>query len=275
MAVRSCVATGRQTGKGGTHDDGLADAPEGNGAARIYSNATYLRTAKEKETTMKDWTPHKVFALALAMWVATIGVFGPTTQATAAPTKEQYRLRGPAASGALYAYDDCGYTDFYVDAHAYWEKNAPGAPTSNNAVYADFYQSRYCGDTWSSASGSGFVSDAAQLDPKLDTSSASVSFDVYVYTCGFNGEDYACTETVVPFSGTMTWTGVGETSRGKSSSSYKTPSAMYRSHYNGSWREAEVSGSGTLDGVPVSFSEAYGSLSSINSGTLSVSHNSD
>lgn len=220
---------------------------------------------------MRGCTPHKVLALALVTLVTSFGVFGLPAMGNAAPTVEQYRLRGPAAYGALYAYDDCSYTDFYVNANAYWEKNAPGAPTSNNAVYASFYQSRYCGDTWSYAYGSGFVSDAAQLDPKLEAGSASVSFDVYVYECGFDGEDYNCTETVVPFTGTMNWTGVGATSREKSSYSYKTPSAMYRSRYSGSSRGAEVSGSATLDGVSLNFSESYGSLMSISSGTMSVS----
>jgi len=226
---------------------------------------------RAKETTMRVRIPHMVLTLVLAMLVASIAVFGLPAQGNAEPIVDHYRLRGPAAYGALYAYEDCGYTDFYVNANAYWEKNALGAPTSNNAVYASFYQSRYCGDTWSYAYGSGFVSDAAQLDPKLESGSASVSFDVYVYTCGFDGADYTCTETVVPFTGTMNWTGVGATSREKSSHSYKTPSAMYRSRYSGSSREAEVSGSATLDGDTVNFSESYGSLMSINSGTMSVS----
>lgn len=227
-------------------------------------------SVKEKEAAMRVRPPRMFLALALATLVA-LTLFGPSVKAHAAPIVDHYRLRGPAAYGDLYAYDDCGYTDFNVSAHAYWEKNEPGAPTSNNAVYASFYQNRYCGDTWGYAYGSGFVSDAVQLDPKLDSASASVSFDVFVYECTLTDEDYNCTETVVPFTGTMNWTGVGSTSREKSNYSHKTPSTMYRSHYSGTYRNAEVSGSATLDGVPVDFSESYGSLMSINSGTMSVS----
>jgi hypothetical protein len=230
-----------------------------------------------KEKSMKKQSCMRVRPLRtfLALALATLGaftVFGPNVKAHAEPIVDHYRLRGPAAYGSLDAYDDCVYTDFYVSANAYWEKNEPGAPTSNNAVYAGFYQSRFCGgDTWGYAYGSGFVSDVAQLDPKLASASASVSFDVFVYECTLTDEDYSCTETVVPFTGTINWTGVGTTTRTKSNESYKTPSTMYRSHYSGTYREAEVSGSATLDGVPVDFSQSYGSLRSINSGTMSVS----
>jgi hypothetical protein len=163
-----------------------------------------------KELARRGCIPYRFRALALATLVMGCAFFGLAGEGSAKSTMERYSVRGPEAHSYFYSNEDCGYMDFYVDASEHWEKSTSGAPTLTNGVYASFYQYSGCGDSYTEAYGSGFMNDAAQLDPKLDSASASVSFDVSIYECTYNGEYYDCTESaVVPFTGTITWTGVG------------------------------------------------------------------
>lgn len=226
-----------------------------------------------KEPGMRGCRPHRFLAFALAALVMGFAVFGFVREGSAASTIERYRVKGPAAYGVLSSYDDCGYTEFYVDANAFWEKSTAGRPTHTNAVYGSFYHYSGCGDSWTEAYGYGFVNDAAQLDKNLNSASASVSFDVYVSECTYTEEGYYdCTEVaVVPFTGTMDWTGVGTIYSEKSRYSYKTPYSTYRGSFSGSFRHAEVSGDATLAGDLLNFSDAYGQLRSIKSGSVYIS----
>jgi hypothetical protein len=177
-----------------------------------------------------------------------------------AATTDQYQFKGENASASFYQYDGCSST--YVNVYAFENvtKSAPGAPTSQKEAYFFYSNYNYCNGTGSYGSSSSqnvtFTSNNS-----LNSATLKGTFTVTDYRSGN-------TKTADV---DLTWTGTGDTYRGNYHSHSQGPG--YSSNYRsiGGYREAEVSGNVTLDGVNLIAnlsSDAY--LSSSNNGSLSI-----
>jgi hypothetical protein len=189
---------------------------------------------------------------------AALTVLSLTLPALAATT-EQYQFKGQNASASFYQYDDCNST--YVDVYAFdnLTKSAPGAPTSHKEAYLYYSNYNYCNGTGSSGYGSS--ANASFTTSQLNSANLNGTFTVTDYLSGN-------TKTVDV---NLTWTGTGDTYRGNYHGHSQGPG--YRSNYRsvGASRDAEVSGNVTSNGVNlIANLSSYGSLSSSNSGSLSI-----
>lgn len=175
-----------------------------------------------------------------------------------AATIDKYQFKGENASASFYQYDECNSTSVYVSAYTSITKSAPGAPTEQMGAYLDYYNYNYCTGTYSSGSGSS-PNATFTIDNKLSSATLKGTFAVYDYSSG----------TTKTADVNLTWTGVGDTNRGKSQYTYQTPTSTTRYRSVGSDREAQVSGSVIVDGTNLTANtSSYGYLSSSNSGSV-------
>lgn len=182
-----------------------------------------------------------------------------TTVPVLAASATKYQFKGQNASASFYQSDNCSYTDVYVSAFDNVTKSGPGAPTSQTGVY--FYYSSYNYCTGTQFYGDGFSENVSFTSSKLNSAALNATFPVYDYSSG-------ATKTATV---NLNWTGTGDTYRGKSQSRYQGPgyTSSYRS--TGSSRDAQVSGSVTLDGTNlIANLTSYGSLSSSTNGSLEI-----
>ena len=127
-------------------------------------------------------------------------------------------------------------------------------------LLADLYYDTYnfCNGTYSSGYGSSPNANFT-IDNQLSSASLRGTFVVYDYSSGTNKN----------VSVALTWTGIGSTSTGRSDYTYQTQNYFSRYRSDGSYREAQVTGSITIDGTNlIENLFSYGSLSSSKSGSL-------
>ncbi|WP_250122357.1 hypothetical protein [Chroococcidiopsis sp. CCMEE 29] len=175
-----------------------------------------------------------------------------------AATTNKFHVKGQNVSANFYQYDDCNSTNVYVSAYNNITKDSPGAPTEQLGAYLDYYNYNYCTGTYSYVSGSSSSANFT-IDNRLDSATLNGTFTLYDYS----------SRTPKTADVALTWKGVGDTSSGKSNYTYQTPTSTIRSRSNGESRDAEVSGSITLDGTNlITNTSNYGYLSSSKSGYL-------
>jgi hypothetical protein len=175
-----------------------------------------------------------------------------------AATTTKYQFKGQNAYASFYQYDGCNSTSVYVNAFTSRTKDGPGAPTEQMGADLSYYNYNYCTETYSSGYGSSPNANFT-IDNQLDSATLNGTFTVYDYSSGTNK-----TASVA-----LTWTGTGFASSGKSNYTYQTPTSITRYRSNGSYRDAQVTGSVTIDGINlIANLSGYGSLNSSKSGTL-------
>jgi hypothetical protein len=175
-----------------------------------------------------------------------------------AATTTKSQVKGQNASANFYQYDVCNSSTVYVSAYNNITKDSPGAPTEQLRAYLNYYNYNYCTGTYSSGYGSSSSANFT-IDNRLDSATLNGTFTLYDYSSG----------TTKTADVALTWKGVGDTFSGKSNSTYQTPTSTTRYRFNGDSRDAEVSGSITLDGTNlITNTSTYGSLSSSKSGYL-------
>ena len=176
--------------------------------------------------------------------------------AVAATTRSQ--VKGENAYASFYQYDDCSYSSVYVDAYTNVTKSGPGAPISQMDTYLSYYNYNYCTGTGSSGYGSS-PNATFKIDNNLNSATLNGTFTVYDYESG----------TTKTAEVALTWTGTGYKSSGKSDYTYQTPTSITRYRSNGDSRDAQVSGSVTVDGTNIVPNlPGYGYLNSSKNGTV-------
>ncbi|MGB3206412.1 MAG: hypothetical protein WBB28_15600 [Crinalium sp.] len=177
-----------------------------------------------------------------------------------AATTSKYQVKGENAYADFYKFDECSQTGVSVFGANNVTKNSPGSPTTQKDAYLYYWNYNFC--TGAASSGYGSSTDFTfTADKQLNSASLTGTFTVTDY----NSE----TTKNVPVS--INWTGTGEISRGNSHSRYQ--GAGYSSNYRstGSYRQANVSGSVTVDGSNILAGlTGYGNLNSSTSASLEI-----
>lgn len=183
-----------------------------------------------------------------------------TIPALAAPYKYQYQVKGENASASFYQYEDCSYTSIYVSAFDNLTKDAPGAPTTQQGAYIDYSTYNYCTGAYSY--GYGFSDNASvTISNSLQSATLTGSFTLYNYYLG----------TSQTANVNLTWTATGNTYRSNSHSHSQGQGYLSNYRSKNTSRDAEVTGSITIDGTEVIAGlSSYGYLSSSNSGSLTI-----
>jgi hypothetical protein len=177
-----------------------------------------------------------------------------------ATTSNKFQIRGQMADAYFYKSDDCNYTSFGVFASDSVSKSQPGAPTAQKGAYIYYSQYNWC--TGEGSYGDGFANEVEfSSNNSLNSATLNGTFSLNDYSAG-------TTKTVDV---ALTWTGSGDIFRGNSHSHYQSSAFTSNYRYKGSYREAQVSGSVTLDGQSLlSDLSSSASLSSSNSGSVEV-----
>ena len=186
---------------------------------------------------------NKQFLLTFLFLLTLLGVVAvPPAQAAdlhfaspQAPGATAYRYKGEAAT-AYYSYtnDGCIYTDLYVFAGETTSKSGPGAPVKGKVADFSLNQYDFCNDAWLSGA-YGYVdltSANFSIDNKLNNAHLQSNVAMYDWNTG-NSFDLAVD---------LTWTGIGDLTRNKSSYQYESGGCKVKSRFSGSYRMADVSG---------------------------------
>ncbi|AFZ15028.1 hypothetical protein Cri9333_4239 [Crinalium epipsammum PCC 9333] len=176
-----------------------------------------------------------------------------------AATTYKYQVKGESAYANFEQSDRCNTTGVYVSAADSVTK-VSGAPTPQKQAYLYYWKQNFCTGVYSEGYGSSndFTST---LNKQLDSANLTGTFTI-----------------TDPFTGTtkntdvnINWTGTGDISRGNTRYHYQ--GAGYSSKYRsiGSDRQANVSGSVTVDGTNiVAGLTGYGGLNSSTSASLEI-----
>ncbi|MCX7592700.1 MAG: hypothetical protein N2235_02850 [Fischerella sp.] len=194
-----------------------------------------------------------------AMIGAAFAVLSLSVPALAATTTK-YQFKGESAYATFSQYDGCNST--YVDIYAFNSitKNQPGAPTSQKEAFVSYSNYNYCTGEGSYGYGS-IANPNFTINKSLNSANLNDTFTVYDYSSGTNK-----TLNVA-----LTWTGTGDTYRGNYHSHSQGPGYISKYRGAGASREAQVSGSVTLDGANlIANLSSYGYLYSSNSGSLEI-----
>ena len=161
--------------------------------------------------------------------------------------------------------DGCLYKDIFVFVGEFKVKAAPGAPMSDKTVSAQINEYDVCSGEWKSGQyGYAPVNESNfQIDKKLN--SAHIEATIPLQDWNGNSSDLAVN---------LTWTGIGDLFRNKSSYQNHSQGFTYHSRFTGTMRAATVSGSmidGSID-YPVN-SLFSGSLESVKGGEVVIFRN--
>jgi hypothetical protein len=179
---------------------------------------------------------------------------------TLAATTDQYQYKGESAYASFYQYDGCNSSSVDVYAFDNISKTAPGAPTSQKEAYLYYSNYNYC--TGQGSGGYGSVKNPTFTSSNtLKSATLSGNFTLTDYNTGNTKTAEVALE----------WTGDGDTYRGNYQSNFQGPGYFSRSRSVGSYRDAKVSGSVTVDGKNlITNLSSYANLSSSNSGYLNI-----
>ncbi|HEY9693108.1 MAG TPA: hypothetical protein V6D15_12930 [Oculatellaceae cyanobacterium] len=176
-----------------------------------------------------------------------------------AATTSRYQVKGENAYADFYQSDECNYTGVSVFAADSVTKTS-GAPTTQKEAYLSYWKYNFC--TGVSSGGYGSSNNfTSTLNKQLDTANLTGTFTLTDYSTG----------TTKNADVNINWTGTGDISRGNSHYHYQ--GAGYSSNYRsiGSYRQANVSGSVTVDGTNiVTGLNGYGGLNSSTSASLEI-----
>lgn len=166
-------------------------------------------------------------------------VFGPNTVASAA---EIFKAKGLSAEAYFSSVDPSGciVTDAAVFARDESTQNPPGPGTPSSSVFLYISQYDYCNDL-QLLYAEGFSELAItdfQISKNLQWAILNTTVNVYDYVSATNFDVYV----------DLTWTGIGGLSRQNSHFHFHAPGCHVNSHFQGTARSADVSGS-ISDGV--------------------------
>lgn len=179
----------------------------------------------------------------------------------ASNTKSQFR--GEYAYASFDQYDDCSYLSVSVNAFDNVTKSGPGAPTPQKEAYFYYSSYNYCTGQYFSSYGS-VTNPSFNVQGKGKSASLNTTIPLYDYYTGTSKTAYV----------NLNWTSTGETYRGRYNSQSQGPGYMFRYRSNGSWSDAQISGSITIDGIDViSGLSSYASIGSSNSGNMEMIKN--
>jgi hypothetical protein len=192
---------------------------------------------------------------------AALALIGLTVPAFAADTYK-YQFKGDNSFAYFSEFNDCGSTSVEVSVFDSITKDGAGAPTTQKQANIYFSSYNYCTGKYSFSYG-------------------SVNKPDFTLTGGGALQSATLKTTIVlnDASGTkqnadvnLTWTGVGDISRGNSHSHYQGPGYMSNYRSNGSWRDAKATGSITVDktNIIANLPNSYANLTKSNSGSLSI-----
>ncbi len=180
-----------------------------------------------------------------------------------AATTDTYRFKGENASASFSQYDGCNSNSVYVSAYTNITKDGPGAPAEQTGAYLYYSNYNYCTGTGSYGYGSS-PNATFTIKNSLDSATLNGTFTVNDYSSG--------SQTTKTVDVALTWTGTGDTSRGNYRSHVQGPgyTSIYRSV--GASRDAQASGSVTLDGTNLiaNLPNTYTTLSSSNNGYVQI-----
>jgi hypothetical protein len=177
-----------------------------------------------------------------------------------AASNNKYQFRGNSAYAYFEQYDDCNYTYVSVNAFDNVTKSGSGTSTSQKEAYVYYSKYNYC-------TGIGSYSYGSVINPNFNTQgglkSASLNTIIPLYD-----ENTGTSKTAQV---NLTWTSTGDTFRGKYQSQNQAPGYMFRYRSNGSWSDAQIAGSLTIDGTNVIENlSSYASLNQSNSGSIEI-----
>jgi hypothetical protein len=197
-----------------------------------------------------------------AFALASVAALAFVSSAEAASAGQRFQFKGENAWTSFSSVDasGCVVTDVHIWAGESVTREG-GTRTARTEAYANISKVDQCNGWNVLLSGSGPAS-SVQLDiNRTGSASLKASFSIFDYM----------SETSSVLTVDLTWTGVGEVSRGHSSSHDRFPGGSSRYHSNGSYRNAEVSGSvrsNLYPGVELATSTGFGQLSMSNSGSF-------
>lgn len=203
----------------------------------------------------------------LASLLALGTTMGLSASATASAPDYQVQVRDHSANGNAFAFDDCQQISVDVGGSESASHSGGGAPTTSNTVWAGYWAYNWCtGEQtsgWTSLEG-GFGGDmqgaSIDLEFEADTYQWAEIEGEWVYT-------YVGTQTIEV---NAELTGVGKAVHGMNNSVSRWGSSFSRYRWVGSWREATVEMSVTVEGVSVELTDAWGNLGKANSGSLAI-----
>ncbi|HEX7480929.1 MAG TPA: hypothetical protein VF331_24215 [Polyangiales bacterium] len=226
----------------------------------------------------------------MTVLAAVVGLAGVGGQAHAL-TKYQSSTKGNQAQTSVWSSNACGYEGVSVWAFEQ-DQRGSSAKTSYNSVYVDYYSYDFCAGT--DRYGFAVIDGATFAQQKVDSASVSANTTMSISSCtyssdggggmggtggkgggtdgGIGGGSYTCSQYNAPLTIAAYWTGTGDTTRDRSTQSYSTPHARYRSRSSGQSRDATMSGSISVDNSNIDLSGAYGSLSIVSSGSFEMYH---
>jgi hypothetical protein len=210
------------------------------------------------------------FPVTLASLLALATTLGLSAAATASAPDYQVQVRDHSANGNAFAFDDCQQISVDVGGSESSSHSGGGAPTTSNTVWAGYWSYNWCtGEQtsgWTSLEG-GFAGDmqgaSIDLEFEADTYQWAEIDGEWVYA-------YVGTQTIEV---NAELTGVGKTVQGMNNSVSRWGSSFSRYRWIGSWREASVEMSVTVEGVSVVLTDAWGNLGKANSGSLAIYNN--
>jgi hypothetical protein len=179
--------------------------------------------------------------MSFLLMLAACGRVQPPPEMETAAVREGYRFSGEGASAFSSSQEGCTYTSVYISASRDQFREVKGAKTQSN--YVEIYLSKYNECTGNESFIYGSTSDANfDINKQLTAATLTASFRA----CK---EDYSRGTSVCgPAELTVSWTGQGKLSRGRSNNQYKTPELTVKEMFKGTSRDATATGSFSFRG---------------------------
>ncbi|HWQ13754.1 MAG TPA: hypothetical protein VNL77_13205 [Roseiflexaceae bacterium] len=206
----------------------------------------------------------KVLTLAAVFALALLSFTSPAP----AQAGDVFRFKGQSASAFFSSTDPtgCVFTDVFVFASDDALQSPPGPGGAASGAGITIFQFDVCtGTPLLDASGFSSLAPADfQVSARLNTATLNTTIEVFPFG--------PYPSPSFPVTINLTWTGTGALSRENSHFHFQSEGFMVNTHFNGSFRSAEASGS-VSDGVtnftpePSSFAQ----IQSLKSGTVMIS----
>lgn len=181
---------------------------------------------------------------------------------------QRYQFSGQFAGAYFSSADpsnECIITDVSVFGDDGRVRMGSGKPGVGSAAGVYISQYDYCNEELLVAADgfTGLDADDFQIDRQLNSATLHTTITVYDWV----------SDTTYPVDVDVNWTGTGDPYRESGGSRYNTPGFKYNSHFQGTFRSAEVSGSvETAWGTLTSGSVVFADMGSVRSGSIEISH---
>lgn len=202
-------------------------------------------------------------ALALALiWIAL-----PVMSALAGAVTFHFSFKGQDAFAFFESFDSSGCIGTFVGVSAVdgSVKTGPGQPAVESSAFMFIDQFDFCtGISLISAFGSNpLVADEFQIDKNLNSATLNTAI---VVCCDSSGTSF-----LVPVG--VNWTGTGDPFRQKNHFQIKTPGFKLNFRFDGTFRNAEASGSVSVGGTNLTPDPAvFAQMGSVKQGEVAIVH---